>query len=102
MSQEELSTAPSFEKEAGAANEKVQYYHLPSTNPSQLTQMQALENPAEETDLEAADLERHLSRKSTKVQRLEPEKYPLIDLDNGLVGWDHQDDPANPRFVLLA
>lgn len=25
------------------------------------------------------------------------EKYPLTDLDAGLVGWDAQDDPLNPR-----
>jgi predicted MFS family arabinose efflux permease len=28
---------------------------------------------------------------------LPPEKYPLTDLDNNLVGWDSQDDPKNPR-----
>ncbi|KAH7095913.1 major facilitator superfamily domain-containing protein [Paraphoma chrysanthemicola] len=44
-----------------------------------------------------ADLEKHLSRKSSKKDTLPPEKYPLTDLDNNLVGWDHQDDPANPR-----
>ncbi|CAO2650596.1 Nn.00g018880.m01.CDS01 [Neocucurbitaria sp. VM-36] len=44
-----------------------------------------------------ADLEKHLSRKSTKKDQLAPEKYPLSDLDNALVGWDSQDDPTNPR-----
>ncbi|KAF2661320.1 MFS general substrate transporter [Lophiostoma macrostomum CBS 122681] len=43
------------------------------------------------------DLEKHLSRKSTRKNRLEPEIYPLMDLENGLVGWDSQDDPRNPR-----
>ncbi|KAH7080471.1 major facilitator superfamily domain-containing protein [Paraphoma chrysanthemicola] len=43
------------------------------------------------------DLEKHLSRKSSKKDQLPPEKYPLTDLNNNLVGWDHQDDPANPR-----
>lgn len=43
------------------------------------------------------DLKKHLSRKSTKKDHLAPEKYPLSDLDNDLVGWDAQDDPANPR-----
>ncbi|OAK98993.1 MFS general substrate transporter [Phaeosphaeriaceae sp. SRC1lsM3a] len=43
------------------------------------------------------DLEKHLSRKSTKKDQLPPEKYPLTDLDNNLVGWDTQDDPRNPR-----
>lgn len=43
------------------------------------------------------DLEKHLSRKSTKKDQLAPEKYPVSDLDNGLVGWDSQDDPINPR-----
>jgi multidrug resistance protein len=46
-----------------------------------------------------ADLEKHLSRKSTKSKKdqLAPEIYPLNNLDNNLVGWDTQDDPANPR-----
>jgi multidrug resistance protein len=44
-----------------------------------------------------ADLEKHLSRKSTKKDQLPQEKYPLSDLDNNLVGWDHQNDPTNPR-----
>jgi multidrug resistance protein len=46
-----------------------------------------------------ADLEKHLSRKSTKSKKdqLAPEIYPLSNLDNNLVGWDTQDDPSNPR-----
>ncbi|KAH3918560.1 hypothetical protein HBI56_135120 [Parastagonospora nodorum] len=44
-----------------------------------------------------ADLEKHLSRKSTRKDQLAPEKYPLTDLDNNLIGWDSQDDPTNPR-----
>jgi multidrug resistance protein len=43
------------------------------------------------------ELEKHLSRKSTKKDQLPPEKYPLTDLDAGLIGWEQQDDPANPR-----
>jgi hypothetical protein len=49
-----------------------------------------------------ADLEKHLSRKSTRKNRLEPEIYPLMDLENGLVGWDSQDDPINPRSATFA
>jgi hypothetical protein len=44
-----------------------------------------------------SDLEKHLSRKSTRKTKLAPEVFPLMDLDNGLVGWDSQDDPTNPR-----
>ena len=44
-----------------------------------------------------ADLEKHLSRKSSRKGGIAVEKYPLSDLDNNLVGWDSQDDPANPR-----
>ncbi|KAH7388820.1 major facilitator superfamily domain-containing protein [Pyrenochaeta sp. MPI-SDFR-AT-0127] len=56
------------------------------------------EKDLQETNNEfGADLEKHLSRKSTKKDQLPPEKYPLSDLDNDLVGWDSQDDPANPR-----
>ncbi|KAF2706813.1 MFS general substrate transporter [Pleomassaria siparia CBS 279.74] len=48
------------------------------------------------------DLERHLSRKSTRKQQLAPEKFPLMDLENGLVGWESQEDPINPRNLLEA
>ncbi|KAF2200331.1 MFS general substrate transporter [Delitschia confertaspora ATCC 74209] len=43
------------------------------------------------------ELERHLSRKSIRRGNLTAEKYPLMDLDNGLVGWESQEDPLNPR-----
>jgi hypothetical protein len=43
------------------------------------------------------DLEKHLTRKSTKNQAFLQEVFPLTDLDNDLVGWDSQSDPANPR-----
>ena len=44
-----------------------------------------------------SELEKHLSRKSTRKQHLAPEVFPLTDLDKNLVGWDSQDDPTNPR-----
>ncbi|KAF2264517.1 hypothetical protein CC78DRAFT_533109 [Lojkania enalia] len=50
-----------------------------------------------EDDLEA-ELERHLSRKSSRKTKLAPEIYPLMDLDHSLVGWESQEDPANPRY----
>lgn len=56
------------------------------------------EEPAKDDGI-GADLEKHLTRKSTKGSKKEDfvEKYPLSDLDAGLVGWDSQDDPLNPR-----
>ncbi|KAF2733212.1 MFS general substrate transporter [Polyplosphaeria fusca] len=51
---------------------------------------------AAEDDVEEA-LSRHLSRKSSKKHQLEEEKYPLMDLDKGLVGWESQHDSENPR-----
>ncbi|KAL5114673.1 hypothetical protein ACEQ8H_007406 [Pleosporales sp. CAS-2024a] len=57
----------------------------------------SFQKPQQADDEIGADLEKHLSRRSTKKDQLAPEKYPLSDLDNNLVGWDHQDDPANPR-----
>lgn len=57
-----------------------------------------LQNAQDSPDAFGADLEKHLSRKSTKNKdQLPQEKYPLSDLDNNLVGWDSQNDPANPR-----
>lgn len=37
------------------------------------------------------------SKKSKKGTNLVREIYPEADLDNGLVGWDGQDDPLHPR-----
>ncbi|PSN72767.1 MFS general substrate transporter [Corynespora cassiicola Philippines] len=54
------------------------------------------EHDASQDDL-PADLERHLSRKSSRKSRVQPEKYPLMNLDDGLVGWDSQEDTENPR-----
>ncbi|KAF2691191.1 MFS general substrate transporter [Lentithecium fluviatile CBS 122367] len=53
--------------------------------------------PEETEDPIGSDLEKHLTRKSTRKQHLEQETYPETDLDNNLVGWDSQNDPANPR-----
>ncbi|KAF1364830.1 MFS general substrate transporter [Lizonia empirigonia] len=58
--------------------------------------MQDQEEDAKDEEI-GADLEKHLSRKSTKKDELPVEKYPSTDLDIGLVGWDTQDDPSNPR-----
>ncbi|KAL6703207.1 hypothetical protein ACN47E_010136 [Coniothyrium glycines] len=55
-------------------------------------------NVRENSNEIGADLGKHISRKSTKNKdQLPQEQYPLSDLDNNLVGWDHQNDPANPR-----
>jgi hypothetical protein len=51
-------------------------------------------------DPELGDLERHLSRKSSKKNAMAPEIYPVMDEEKGLVGWESQDDPLNPRSVL--
>lgn len=48
-------------------------------------------------DLENGELERHLSRKSSRKMKLAPEVFPLTDMDKGLVGWESQDDPENPK-----
>ncbi|KAH8746059.1 membrane transporter [Diaporthe sp. PMI_573] len=82
LSQENISSSksePSSEREPEIPGEKNEE---PTRNP--------------EDDM-MQDLEKHLSRKSTRKNRLGPEIYPLMDLDNGLVGWDSQDDPRNPR-----
>ncbi|CAI6247106.1 unnamed protein product [Periconia digitata] len=57
----------------------------------------AVEEPqAAQHDI-GSDLEKHLSRRSTRKQQLAPEIYPLTDLENNLVGWDSQQDLSNPR-----
>ena len=40
----------------------------------------------------------HLSESGTKEDKtIAAEKYPESDLENGIVGWESQDDPLNPR-----
>jgi multidrug resistance protein len=56
-----------------------------------------LQEPQQAENDIGADLEKHLSRKSTRKDQLPPEKYPLSNLDENLVGWESQDDPVNPR-----
>ncbi|KAF2869934.1 major facilitator superfamily domain-containing protein [Massariosphaeria phaeospora] len=78
----------------------------PSRESSEVGVEKALERdvePVEEKESQndiGDDLERHLSRKSTRKNKLAQEKYPLSELDNGLVGWDSQDDPTNPRNFI--
>ncbi|KAF2496338.1 MFS general substrate transporter [Lophium mytilinum] len=55
-------------------------------------------DPANSQDDHEYDLEKHLSRRSSRHKdQIEHEKYPETDLDKGIVGWDGQDDPKNPR-----
>ena len=68
----------------------------PNTNSSPQESVLNVE-PELPRDEIGSDLEKHLSRKSTRKQHLAPEIYPLTDLENNLVGWDSQDDPANPK-----
>lgn len=37
-----------------------------------------------------------LSRKTKSREKLPPPVLPITDLDNGVVGWDHQQDPEMP------
>lgn len=60
----------------------------------------------DDKDEEPVILERAFSRRSTVNQTQShqdqpdhthhPHQFPLTDLDNGIVGWDSQDDPQNP------
>ncbi|KAJ4122811.1 hypothetical protein NW768_010256 [Fusarium equiseti] len=50
-------------------------------------------NPAETKDIEQNPAEQDSSADDGVLS----EKYPLCDLEKGLIGWDSQDDPANPR-----
>ncbi|KAF2255718.1 MFS general substrate transporter [Trematosphaeria pertusa] len=59
---------------------------------------EAVEKEPENTqDDIGSELEKHLSRKSSRKHRLTPEVYPVMDLENNLVGWESQDDPTHPR-----
>lgn len=82
--------------EEPVVDQHVRTHHLKSHHP--LTTTQDPDSPAKDDEI-GADLEKHLTRKSTKGSKKEDfvEKYPLSDLDAGLVGWDSQDDPLNPR-----
>jgi hypothetical protein len=44
----------------------------------------------------APDLEQNVSRTAT-APTIQGPKFPETDLDQGLVGWDGQDDPENPQ-----
>ena len=44
--------------------------------------------------------EEQLSMKQSKDIVIE--HYPESDVENGLVGWEGQDDPLNPRYAPLA
>jgi hypothetical protein len=50
-------------------------------------------SPAETRDNEQSPVEQNTSTDDGILS----EKYPLSELEKGLVGWDSQDDPTNPR-----
>ncbi|KAJ0131816.1 Uncharacterized protein HZ326_25085 [Fusarium oxysporum f. sp. albedinis] len=50
-------------------------------------------SPAETRDNEQSPAEQNTSTHDGILS----EKYPLSELEKGLVGWDSQDDPTNPR-----
>ncbi|EWZ28243.1 major facilitator superfamily domain-containing protein [Fusarium oxysporum Fo47] len=50
-------------------------------------------SPAETRDNEQSPAEQNASTDDGILS----EKYPLSELEKGLVGWDSQDDPTNPR-----
>jgi hypothetical protein len=37
------------------------------------------------------------SHKSSKKENIQKEIYPVTNIEDGLVGWDDQDDPMHPR-----
>jgi hypothetical protein len=92
QSPETSTRGPSLEKDSDAVDA------LPQT---QMDQEQNKKPATGGDDLELGDLERHLSRKSTRKVQMAQEIYPLMDIEKGLVGWDSQDDPTNPRSVIF-
>lgn len=92
---EKGSTIP--EKEI-TVDQHVRKSHALNQHPLIIPQTYGGKEAAEDDEI-GADLEKHLTRISTKGSKKEDfvEKYPLSDLDAGLVGWDSQDDPLNPR-----
>lgn len=54
-------------------------------------------NSEEEKTYGQPDLEKQLTNKTTTSTDLNETLYPETDLDRGIVGWDGQDDPANPQ-----
>jgi hypothetical protein len=44
-----------------------------------------------------SNLSRAASRTSKGRTAVKKEIYPVQDLDKGIVGWEGQDDPENPR-----
>lgn len=48
-----------------------------------------------DTCADAEDIEANVQRAITTKQ------FPITDLDNGIVGWDSQDDPENPQNFAM-
>ncbi len=48
-------------------------------------------------DLEKGSTPPELAPDLDGQHKVEGEQYPVMDLDHGIVAWDSQDDPANPR-----
>jgi hypothetical protein len=57
------------------------------------------------TDSRITRITSNISQAASRTKRpkdiLQKEKYPEQELEKGIVGWEGQDDPQNPRYVLL-
>lgn len=55
----------------------------------------------EQADAEGVNSKKnlHIAHNANRKQQQAPkrETYPITDLENGIIAWERQDDPLNPR-----
>lgn len=61
------------------------------------TDSQEATNPPSPPSTEKTDPEAQTKPEESGSSKIATKKFPVTDLDSGIVGWDSQDDPANPQ-----
>lgn len=70
---------------------------MSTTADDKTTDSQAATSQPSRPSTEKADPEAQNKPEEVTSNKIATKKFPVTDLDSGLVGWDSQDDPANPQ-----
>lgn len=68
----------------------------PDSRPSNVTKKES-DGSAKDATTQEATLDPEKQEERAMISVAQAKKYPETDLSQGIVGWDSQDDPANPQ-----
>lgn len=70
---------------------------MSTTADDKTTDSQAATSQPSPPGTEKAGIDAQTKPEEVASNKIATKKFPVTDLDSGVVGWDSQDDPANPQ-----